>query len=113
MENATEQGEFLLEGLRALHGRFPWLIEDVRGVGLMIGVELPSAELAEELQAAAFRRGLLVLEAGASAVRVSPPLVIDRQQCHTALRLLTEAVEELATSYSEVPRAGAQAGAAP
>jgi 4-aminobutyrate aminotransferase len=113
MENAAEQGEFLLAGLRSLHGRFPWLIEDVRGVGLMIGVELPSAELAEELQAAAFRRGLLVLEAGASAVRVSPPLVIDRQQCHTALRLLTEAVEELATSFPAVPTAGAQTGAAP
>jgi 4-aminobutyrate aminotransferase len=98
LENATRQGELLTDGLRQLHARFPWLIEDVRGVGLMLGVELPTARVAEELQMAAFRRGLLVLEAGESAVRVSPPLVIDSEQCHTALRLLTVSVEEVANS---------------
>jgi 4-aminobutyrate aminotransferase len=98
LDNASRQGEFLLEGLRQLQGRYPWLIEQVRGVGLMIGLELPSAHLAEQLQAAAFRRGLLVLEAGESAVRLSPPLVIDRDQCQTALRLLAEALDEVTTS---------------
>jgi 4-aminobutyrate aminotransferase len=97
LDNAREQGAFLTEGLRQLRERYPWLIEDVRGVGLMIGVELPNGRVAEELQLAAFRRGLLVLEAGESAVRLSPPLVIDRQQCQTALRLLAEAVDEVAT----------------
>jgi 4-aminobutyrate aminotransferase len=97
LDNAREQGAFLTEGMRQLRERYPWLIEDVRGVGLMIGVELPNGRVAEELQLAAFRRGLLVLEAGESAVRLSPPLVIDRQQCQTALRLLAEAVDEVAT----------------
>jgi 4-aminobutyrate aminotransferase len=97
LDNAREQGAFLTEGLHQLRERYPWLIEDVRGVGLMIGVELPNGRVAEELQLAAFRRGLLVLEAGESAVRLSPPLVIDRQQCQTALRLLTEALDEVAT----------------
>jgi 4-aminobutyrate aminotransferase len=109
LDNATEQGDYLLEGLRHLQRRYPWLIEDVRGIGLMLGLELPSAELAEELQLAAFRRGVLVLEAGDSAVRLSPPLVIDRQQCHTALRLLTDAVGEVASSRQ--PPARARAGA--
>ncbi len=113
LENATEQGGFLFEGLGHLRRRYPWLIEEVRGVGLMLGLELPTAELAEELQLAAFRRGLLVLEAGESAVRLSPPLVIDRQQCHTALRLLTEAVEEVASSFKLAARDGARVGTAP
>jgi 4-aminobutyrate aminotransferase len=107
LENATEQGGFLLEGLGKLRRRYPWLIEDVRGVGLMLGLELPSAELAEELQLAAFRRGLLALQAGDSALRLSPPLVIDRKQCHSALRLLGEAVGEVARSYQPAARARA------
>ena len=109
LDNATEQGSFLLEGLAHLRRRYPWLIEDVRGVGLMLGLELPSGELAEELQLAAFRRGLLVLEAGDSAVRLSPPLVIDRQQCQTALRLLSEAADEVASSCQSPPHARAGA----
>ena len=64
----------------------------------MLGVEFPSGKLAEEVQLACFRRGLLVLEAGESAVRLSPPLVVTADQCRTALRLFTEAVEEVAGS---------------
>jgi 4-aminobutyrate aminotransferase len=107
LDNAREQGEFLMDGLRQLRDRYPWLIEDVRGIGLMIGLELPSGRLAEELQLAAFRRGLLVLEAGESAVRLSPPLVIDREQCQTALRLLAESLDEIATAFeAEFPAEG-------
>ena len=85
--------------LARLRRRFAWLVEDVRGVGLMLGVEFPNAKLAEEVQLACFRRGLLVLEAGESAVRLSPPLVVTADQCRTALRLFTEAVEEVAVSF--------------
>jgi 4-aminobutyrate aminotransferase len=65
----------------------------------MLGVELPTGKLAEEVQLACFRRGLLVLEAGESAVRISPPLVVTADQCRAALRLFTEAVEEVAGSF--------------
>jgi 4-aminobutyrate aminotransferase len=98
LDNAAAQGELLVEGLERLRRRFGWLVEDVRGVGLMLGVELPTGALAEAVQLACFRRGLLVLEAGESAVRLSPPLVVTADQCRTALRLFTEAVEEVAAS---------------
>jgi 4-aminobutyrate aminotransferase len=94
-------GELLVEGLGRLRRRFAWLVEDVRGTGLMLGVEFPSGALAEEVQLACFRRGLLVLEAGESAVRLSPPLVVTADQCRTALRLFTEAVEEVAGSFPD------------
>jgi 4-aminobutyrate aminotransferase len=90
--NATGQGTFLLDGLRALAAEHPKAITDVRGVGLMIGVEFRSAELAERVQLLAFERGLLVLECGESSIRMSPPLVITRDQAATALRIFGEAV---------------------
>jgi 4-aminobutyrate aminotransferase len=102
LENATEQGAYLMDGLRKFQAHTPWLLEDVRGLGLMIGLEFPSARIAEEVQNAAFRRGLLVLEAGESAVRLSPPLVIDRDRCETALRLLAETLEEVETSFEDL-----------
>jgi 4-aminobutyrate aminotransferase len=104
LANATARGEQLRQGLELLRRRFGWLLEDVRGVGLMLGVECPSGELAEEVQQAALRRGLLVLEAGESAIRLSPPLVVTAEQCQTALRLFSEAVEEVALSTPDAAR---------
>jgi 4-aminobutyrate aminotransferase len=80
----------LLDGLRELWSAHPEVITDVRGVGLMIGVELRTAALAELVQLRAFERGLLVLECGESSVRVSPPLVITRDQAAAALKILAE-----------------------
>ena len=101
LANAAAMGELLVEGLERLRRRFAWLVEDVRGTGLMLGVEFPSGALAEEVQLACFRRGLLVLEAGESAVRLSPPLIVTAEACRTALRLFTEAVEEVAVSFPD------------
>ena len=53
-------------------------------------IELRTAELAELVQLRAFERGLLVLECGESSVRVSPPLVITRDQAAAALKILAE-----------------------
>ena len=88
--NASAQGSFLLDGLRELWRAHPETITDVRGVGLMIGIELRTQELAELVQLRAFERGLLVLECGESSIRVSPPLVITRDQAAAALKILAE-----------------------
>ena len=53
---------------------------EVRGVGLMIGVELMTPELAHAVANECFQRGLLVLECGSKAIRFSPPLVITEAQ---------------------------------
>ena len=90
--NAAEVGAFLLAGLRELQAAHPKAVTDVRGAGLMIGVEFASPELAETVQLRAFERGLLVLECGEQAIRLSPPLVITREQAATALRLFGAAV---------------------
>jgi 4-aminobutyrate aminotransferase len=92
LANAVAQGGLLLDGLRALWREHPRLITDVRGVGLMIGVELRTSELADQVQASSFERGLLVLGCGDSSVRISPPLVIEREQAQTALAVFADAV---------------------
>lgn len=99
VENAAVVGAHLLEGLRALAARHP-LIGDVRGKGLMIGVELVRDRRTKERATSerdrvideAFRRGLLILGAGRNALRLSPPLVLTRAQADTALGILDEAI---------------------
>jgi len=97
LANATDQGEFLLAGLRELHEQYPAIITDVRGTGLMLGVELRTAEAAEEVQGRAFERGLLLLECGERSIRISPPLIVSRQQASVGLRLLGEVLRDVAS----------------
>lgn len=105
MENAVRVGNRLLEGLRELAqevaqaGRPPF-IGDVRGLGLMIGVELvrdlqtkePAHDEAERVTTECFRRGLLVLACGASSIRFAPPLVIPEAEADRALAIFADAL---------------------
>ncbi|HYC32040.1 MAG TPA: acetyl ornithine aminotransferase family protein [Gemmatimonadales bacterium] len=102
MANAAAMGERLMAGLRRLQERHA-CIGDVRGVGLMIGVEFvkdratrePAPELLRDLVLAAFRRGLLLLGAGKSTLRLAPPLVVDQYDVDTALTMLDGLLGEL------------------
>jgi 4-aminobutyrate aminotransferase len=67
-------------------------IVDIRGAGLMIGVEFISHEAAEAVQEAAFQRGLLTLECGESSLRFSPPLIVDAAAVDTAVRIFAESL---------------------
>lgn len=95
MDNAAEVGAFLLDGLRRIQDRRP-LIKEVRGLGLMIGIEFEDRETMVRVEEAAFRRGLLVLGAGDSVIRISPPLVFRQDQAEIALPIFEEAVAEVA-----------------
>jgi 4-aminobutyrate aminotransferase len=96
MENATARGDQLLAGLRDLQKRFPAVIRDVRGIGLMIGVEFDTHERADAVQWASFQRGLLTLGAGHAVIRISPPLVITEAEAAVGLKVFSEAVAEVA-----------------
>ncbi|MGD0862775.1 MAG: aminotransferase class III-fold pyridoxal phosphate-dependent enzyme [Candidatus Limnocylindrales bacterium] len=96
MNNAKARGDELLAGLRTLQARFPSVIRDVRGIGLMIGVEFDTHERAAAVEWGSFQRGLLTLEAGNTVVRISPPLVITAEQAALGLKLFGEAVAEAA-----------------
>jgi 4-aminobutyrate aminotransferase len=100
--NAADVGAHLMAGLKALADRHP-LIGDVRGRGLMIGVELVRDRVTKERATterhavidAAFQRGLLVLGAGKNAIRFSPPLVLTRDQAETAVRIFDDALTDV------------------
>jgi 4-aminobutyrate aminotransferase len=96
IDNAAARGEQALAGLRPLMTQHPKLVKDVRGKGLMLGVEFDTGETAEAVQWACFTRGLLVLEAGDSVVRMCPPLVVSADEIDTCVRIFTEAVAEVA-----------------
>lgn len=93
--NAQEIGRRLLDDLRTVSERRP-LIQDVRGLGLMIGVEFKSGEVADAVQDACLTRGLLVLRAGDAAVRISPPLIITHDQATSGVRLFEDACAQVA-----------------
>ena len=103
MANAAQMGERLLAGACRLMTKHP-IIGDVRGRGLMVGVEFvkdrntrePAPEMVRALVQKAFRRGLLLLGAGQSALRLAPPLVIDEQDLDTALGMIDSCLEEVA-----------------
>ena len=102
MANAADVGAHLMSGLKALMPKRR-LIGEVRGRGLMIGVELVrdrqtkerAAEEREAVVSAAFRRGLLLLGAGKNSIRFSPPRVLTREQADTAVRIFDDALGEV------------------
>jgi 4-aminobutyrate aminotransferase len=100
--NAAEVGEYLMNGLRALQQKHA-IIGDVRGRGLMIGIELVKDRQSKEraieernaLVQAMFRRGVLILGAGRNAVRLAPPLVLTRAQADSVLRVMDDALVDV------------------
>lgn len=102
MRNAEVVGARMLAALSALKEKHP-LIGDVRGRGLMIGVELVRDRVTKERAAeernavvnAAFRRGLLILGAGRNTVRFCPPLVLTADEADTAVTLFDAALTEV------------------
>jgi 4-aminobutyrate aminotransferase len=111
VDNARVRGDQAMAALRPLMRRYSRLITDVRGKGLMIGIEFDTPDQAEEVQWAAFQRGLLVLECGRSSVRLSPALTVSEAEMSTALRIFGEAVAEVAAEPAEVRAEAAAAGA--
>lgn len=103
IENAARMGAHLLDRMRDWPARFPH-VGDVRGLGLMIGIEIvrdqESKERAPELRDRivndAFERGLLVLGAGRNTIRLSPPLIITRDQADFAVDTLEECLKRAA-----------------
>jgi 4-aminobutyrate aminotransferase len=102
MANAAHVGRYLLRGLMDLAARHT-LIGDVRGLGLMIGVEIVQDRQTKALATherdriveACFRRGLLLLGCGDTTIRFCPPLVVDEAQADAAIAIFDQALTEV------------------
>jgi 4-aminobutyrate aminotransferase len=103
VENARLMGEYLRDRMRDWPSRFP-IVGDVRGLGLMIGIELVrdqqtkerAPDLRNRILDLAFERGLLILGAGDNTLRLCPPLIVSRDQCDFALDTLEACLRAVA-----------------
>jgi 4-aminobutyrate aminotransferase len=102
LDNAYKQGSYALKRLNEFGEKNP-MVGDVRGKGLMIGVELvedkdskkPAAEKAREVMLRSWKRGVAVVTCGVSTLRLSPPLTIQREMLDAALDIVEDAVNEV------------------
>jgi len=102
LENAKKQGDHLLKRLSAL-GEECELIGDVRGKGLMVGVELiedkeskkPASRKATDIMTRSWKRGVALVTIGASTLQVSPPLTINRETLDVALGIVEDVITEV------------------
>jgi 4-aminobutyrate aminotransferase len=99
IKNSAEVGSYIQQRIAEWPKKFD-LVGDVRGRGLMIGIDLvkdkqskayagPERDRVTEL---AFERGLLILGAGPSAIRLCPPLIVTKEQADVALDILEECI---------------------
>jgi 4-aminobutyrate aminotransferase len=101
ISNAAEMGGYILKRLAELQERHP-TVGDIRGKGLMIGIELvksretrePNPEARKKVVERAFEQGLLILGCGESTVRLMPPLIVERDQADFALNVLDRCLSE-------------------
>ncbi|HCM96115.1 MAG: 4-aminobutyrate aminotransferase [Chloroflexi bacterium GWB2_49_20] len=99
LQNAAEVGQYTLDALSEIMARHQ-SIGEVRGIGLMIGIEFvkdrksktPAEGLRDRVVDLAFERGLLTLGCGKSVIRVSPPLSISKNEIDEGLQVLEEAI---------------------
>jgi 4-aminobutyrate aminotransferase len=97
--NSAEVGAYLQDGLRRLMPKYD-CIGDVRGLGLMLGVEFvagqgsrePAPELRDQVEVECFKRGLILLGAGYNTIRWSPPLTLTRENVDVALEIFDESI---------------------
>jgi 4-aminobutyrate aminotransferase len=99
LANSAEVGAYLQDGLRRLMRKYE-CFGDVRGLGMMVGVEFvkdrvsrePAPELRDRVEVECYNRGLIVLGAGYNTIRWSPPLILTRENVDVALEIFDEAV---------------------
>ena len=101
MENAEKLGKYIMRRFNEMMDKYE-IIGDVRGLGLMIGVELvknrktkePATGILSKLINNCFKRGVLVIAAGSSAIRIAPPLVITREEVDEALEIIEDELKK-------------------
>ncbi|MGB7546806.1 MAG: acetyl ornithine aminotransferase family protein [Terracidiphilus sp.] len=105
--NAAREGGLMLERLQGWKQTHP-LVGDVRGRGLMIGIELvknkttrePAGALRDRMVTLAFERGLMILGCGETSIRLCPPLIVSEQEATVALDILEDALTQVEKEHA-------------
>ena len=105
-ERAEKMGNEMMGRLKALRRRFPKLCVDVRGKGLMIGIEFPSDAIGYEIAKGFFDNGVLVAGTlfSAKTIRIEPPLTITTAEMNQALGVIEKVFKEVNSRHFEPPK---------
>ncbi|MBI5883015.1 MAG: putrescine aminotransferase [Elusimicrobia bacterium] len=105
-ERAEKMGNEMMGRLKALRRRFPKLCVDVRGKGLMIGIEFPSDAIGYEIAKGFFDNGVLVAGTlfSAKTIRIEPPLTITTAEMNQALGVIEKVFKEVNARHFEPPK---------
>jgi 4-aminobutyrate aminotransferase len=110
LANATNVGGKMLERLAGWKTTHP-MVGDVRGRGLMIGIELvkdkatrePVSALRNRVEVLAFERGLMILGCGETSIRLCPPLIVNEHEAMIALDILEDALTQVEKEHAQAP----------
>ncbi len=101
-DNAKKIGDYMLKRLNKIKEDYE-IVGDVRGIGLMIGMELVKNKKGkkygikerEKVLKETLRRGLVLLPAGKSTIRICPPLIINKKQANKGLNIIEDSIKEV------------------
>jgi L-lysine 6-transaminase len=94
-ENAAVMGKVLLKGLEDLQKKYPEIILNARGLGLMCAFDLPTAEMRNKLRFKLYDNGVAILGCGTSTIRFRPPLNIKEEHIGICMDTLLKSVKEV------------------
>jgi 4-aminobutyrate aminotransferase len=102
MDNSTKLGNHIMKRLQEFKEKCE-VLGDVRGKGLMIGVEIvedkktkkPAKEKASEIMNRCWKRGVAVITCGASTIRIAPPLIITRELVDASMNIIEDTIKEV------------------
>jgi 4-aminobutyrate aminotransferase len=100
IERARTRGDLLKQALEGVHQRYPGVVKDVRGRGLMCALECANGGVAHKLMHLAFKAGLLVLPTGSRAIRLCPALTVSADEIAVAVDILDQVCADLAAPLS-------------
>ncbi|HEX3036337.1 MAG TPA: acetylornithine transaminase [Thermodesulfobacteriota bacterium] len=95
LDNAANMGAYFLDKLKTLEGRYGKLIKEVRGKGLILGVELKDKDRAKEAAKKCFEKGLLMILTEERVFRILPPLIVKKEEIDFAVEKLDESFREV------------------
>jgi L-lysine 6-transaminase len=95
VENASLMGDYLLKELLKVGEKFPELLSNIRGRGLMVAFDLPTPEFRDKLKEKLYELGLIILGCGARSIRFRPPLNIEREPIDEGMEILEKALRTL------------------
>nr|MCR4688010.1 aminotransferase class III-fold pyridoxal phosphate-dependent enzyme [Saccharofermentans sp.] len=99
--NVNEVSDFLVTKLLALAGKYP-CIKEVRGKGLLLGIEFDHMISASQMRLELFTKGFLVSSIGTTTIRIAPPLIIKKSEANTFIKALDQILKNTVPSKPSI-----------